>query len=183
MYEFKINNMKKYLLLFVLGLIVTSLSFGQKYGKTKFSIGAELGYAASNPFKAIPGNKGFGVGLGASAQVEHFFQESMSGVVSAGLISYSGRSAGGDVKNKAYTAIPILVGGNFYVGDRFHLGAQIGAGINSISGVSTTTFAYSPQIGYKFSRNEKPLDLTFKYDGYAAKNNFSAIGLRLSLIL
>ena len=175
--------MKKYLLLFVMALTVTTLSFGQKYGTTKFSVGVELGYATSNPFKAIEGNKGFGIGIGASAQIEHFFQESLSGVVSAGVISYSGRSAGGNINNKAYTAIPILLGGNLYVGDRLHLGAQVGAGLNSRSGVSSTTFAYSPQIGYKFSRNEKPVDLTFKYDGYAGKYTFGALGLRLSLIL
>ncbi len=175
--------MKKYFFLFVVGVTATTISFGQKYGKTKFSLGPEIGYATSNPFKAFPENKGFGVGIGASAQVEHFFQESLSGVLSFGIISYAGRASGSTDKNKAYTAVPILVGGNAYVGDRFHIGAQIGAGLNSLSGESTTTFAYSPQIGYKFSRNEKPLDLTLKYDGYAAKKSFSAIGLRLSLIL
>ena len=175
--------MKKYIILFALGITVTSLSFGQKYGKTKISIGPELGYATTNPFKDLSGNKGFGIGIGASAQVEHFFQESLSGVVSFGIISYSGRASGTTDNNKAYVAIPILVGGNAYLGDRFHIGAQIGAGINSLSGTSSTTFAYSPQIGYKFSRNEKPLDLTFKYDGYAANRSFSAVGLRLSLIL
>ncbi len=175
--------MKKYFLLFVVGLTATTFSFGQKYGKTKFSLGPEIGYATSNPLKALPNNKGFGIGFGASAQVEHFFQESLSGVVSFGIISYAGRSSGSTDKNKAYTAVPILVGGNAYVGDRLHIGAQIGAGLNSLSGTSATTFAYSPQIGYKFSRNEKPLDLTFKYDGYAGKQSFSAIGLRLSFIL
>ena len=175
--------MKKYFLLFIVGITATTFSFGQKYGKTKFSLGPEIGYAASNPLKALPNNKGFGIGIGGSAQVEHFFREALSGVVSFGIISYAGRSSGSTDKNKAYTAVPILVGGNAYVGDRFHVGAQIGAGLNSLSGTSSTTFAYSPQIGYKFSRNEKPLDLTIKYDGYAAKNSFSAIGLRLSFIL
>ncbi len=176
--------MKKHLLFFVMALTITTVTFGQKYGKTKFSLGAELGYATSNPLKsATINNKGFGLGLGASAQIEHFFQESLSGVVSAGLISYAGRSSGSTENNKAYLAIPILVGGNFYVGDRFHLGAQVGAGLNRQSGASITTFAYSPQIGYKFSRNEKPLDLTFKYDGYVGNSDFSAIGLRLSFIL
>lgn len=175
--------MKKHLLLFVLGLSAATFSFGQKYGKTKFSLGAELGIATSNPYKAIPNNKGWGIGIGASAQVEHFFRESVSGTAYFGWISYAGRSTGAEMNNKAYTAVPIRVGANFYVGDKFHLGAQIGAGLNKISGVSNTTFAYSPQIGYSFSRNEKPLDLTFKYDGYASKNNFSAMGLRLSFIL
>lgn len=175
--------MKKYFFLLVVGLTVTAVSFGQKYGKTKFSLGPEIGYATSNPLHDLPNNKGFGIGLGASAQVEHFFREALSGVVSFGIISYAGRSSGSTDNNKAYIAIPILVGGNAYVGDRFHIGAQIGAGLNSLSGTSSTTFAYSPQIGYKFSRNEKPLDLTIKYDGYAAKRSFSAVGLRLSFIL
>lgn len=176
--------MKKYFSLLVIGITVTTFSFGQKYGKTKISLGPEIGVATSNPFKkAQPQNKGFGLGIGGSIQAEHFFQESLSGVISFGIISYAGRSSGSNVKNKAYTAIPILVGGNAYAGDRFHIGAQIGVGLNSLSGMSTTTFAYSPQIGYKFSRNEKPLDLTLKYDGYAGKNSFSAVGLRLSFIL
>jgi hypothetical protein len=176
--------MKKYSFLLVLAICISTLSFGQKYGKTKISIGPEIGIATSNPLKKISSNnKGFGLGIGGSAQVEHFFQESLSGVASFGIISYTGRSSGSTTKNKAYVAIPILVGGNAYLGDRFHVGAQIGAGLNSLSGKSSTTFAYSPQIGYKFSRNEKPLDLTVKYDGYAGNNSFSAVGLRLSLIL
>lgn len=175
--------MKKHSFLFVLAISISTFSFGQKYGKTKISIGPEIGIATSNPLKDIPGNKGFGLGIGGSAQVEHFFQESLSGVASLGIVSYTGRSSGSTTKNKAYVAIPILVGGNAYLGDRFHVGAQIGAGLNSLSGASSTTFAYSPQIGYKFSRNEKPLDLTVKYDGYAGSNSFSAVGLRLSLIL
>lgn len=175
--------MKKYFLLFVVGITVTTFSFGQKYGRTKFSLGPEIGYALSNPYKDFPENKGFGLGVGASAQIEHFFRESLSGVVSFGIISYSGRSSGSRDNNKAYVAIPILVGGNAYVGDRFHIGAQIGVGLNSLSGDKVNTFAYSPQIGYKFSRNEKPVDLTLKYDGYVAKRSFSAVGLRLSLIL
>ncbi|MEO6681739.1 MAG: hypothetical protein ABIN48_02850 [Ginsengibacter sp.] len=174
--------MKKYLLFLAVCLSVSTISFGQKYGTTKFSLGPEIGIATSNPFKNT-NNKGFGIGAGASAQIEHFFQESISGVVSAGIVYYSGRSSGSTEKNKAYVAIPVLVGGNAFVGDRFHIGARIGAGLNSVSGISSTTFAYSPQIGYNFSRNEKPLDLTLKYDGYAGKYNFSALGLRLSFIL
>ena len=175
--------MKKYFFLLVVGLSATTFSIAQKFGKTKFSLGPEIGYATTNPYKSFPENKGFGIGVGGSAQVEHFFREALSGIVSAGIISYSGRASGSTDNNKAYLAVPIMVGGNAYVGDRFHVGAQIGAGLNSVSGNSTTTFAYSPQIGYKFSRNEKPLDLTIKYDAYAAKRSFSAVGMRLSFIL
>jgi len=176
--------MKKILLLTAIAFTISSVATAQREGKTRFSIGPELGIATYNPYKIDPDNKGFGLGIGASAEVEHFFRENLSGIFHVGIVSYSGRSTGSNTKNKAYTAIPVTVGGNAYLAHNFHAGVQIGVGINSVSGISATTFAYSPQIGYNFrSRNEKPLDLTLKYDGYAGGGNFSALGLRLSIFL
>jgi len=176
--------MKKLFLFSIIALGMSYTAMAQREGKTRFSIGPELGLATSNPLNAIPGNKGWGLGIGASVEVEHFFRQNLSGIFHAGFVSYAGRSSGSSTKNKAYTTVPITVGGNAYVGSNFHLGAQIGAGLNSMNGGSVTTFAYSPQIGYNFSnRNDKPLDLTVKYDGYAGHGGFSAIGLRLSLFL
>ncbi len=175
--------MKKIIVLTSIFLNISFLALAQREGKTRFSIGPELGIATSNPLEAVPGNKGWGLGIGASAQAEHFFQKNVSGTFYVGLVSYAGRSAGSNLKNKAYTVIPLKVGGNLYAGTNFHLGAQIGVGLNSESGTSVTTFAYCPQIGYNFSKNDHPLDLTLKYDGYAGHGNFSALGLRLSLIL
>jgi hypothetical protein len=174
--------MRKNVLFLIMALSITSISFAQKNGKTKFSIGPEIGWATANP-SSEPQNKGWGFGIGGSAQIEHFFQEQVSGAISFGIVSYAGRSSSATTKNKAYTAIPVKIGGNYYVGNKLHLGAQIGVGFNSLSGESITTFAYTPQIGYNFSRNEKPLDLTFKYDGYAGNGGFGALGIRLSLIL
>lgn len=176
--------MKKILLITAIVISATSVTMAQRDGRTRFSVGPEIGIAISNPMKVIPENKGWGLGLGVSAQVEHFFQENFSGVIYAGFMGYNGRSSGTSTKNKAYTAIPIRVGGNMYAGKNLHLGAQLGVGLNSLGGVSATAFSYSPEIGYNFrSRNDKPLDLTFKLDGYAGNMNFTAIDLRLSLIL
>ena len=176
--------MKKNLLITAIVVFATSVTFAQRDGRTRFSIGPELGIAISNPMKVIPENKGWGLGLGISAQVEHFFQQNFSGVIYAGFIGYNGRSSGTSTKNKAYTAIPIRVGGNMYAGNNLHLGAQLGVGLNSLGGVSSTAFAYSPEIGYNFrSRSNKALDLTLKMDGYAGNINFTAVGVRLSLIL
>ncbi|HET7118028.1 MAG TPA: hypothetical protein VFI29_16140 [Hanamia sp.] len=180
--------MKKIIILTSIFLTMSFWTMAQREGKTRFSIGPELGYATSNPLNSFPGNKGWGLGIGASAEVEHFFQESASGIFYIGILSYKGRSSGTDLNgvntnNKAYTVIPIRVGGNIYAGSRLHLGAQIGVGLNSRGGKGTTAFAYTPQIGYNFSKNDHPLDLTFKYDGYAGNGSFSALGLRLSLIL
>jgi hypothetical protein len=175
--------MKKIILLTAIALTTVSIATAQREGKTRFSIGPELGLVTSNPLKNISGNKGWGLGIGASAEIEHFFHQNLSGVAHIGFVSYAGRSSGTNTKNKAYTAIPVTFGGNAYAG-RLHLGAQIGLGFNSVSGSSQTTFAYSPQVGYNFrSKNDKPLDLTVKYDGFAGHGNFGALGLRLSLFL
>lgn len=176
--------MKRLSLVFTLLLITTTL-FAQRndrYGRTKFGIGPAIGVATSNPLKDVPDNKGWGLGAGGMIQVEHFFRHSFSGVVQSGIISFAGRSSGANTKNKAYTTIPVRVGANGYMGN-LHLGAQVGIGFNSRSGTAATGFAYSPQIGYNFSRNDLPLDFTLSYDGYAGNKGFSAMMLKLSLIL
>ena len=176
--------MKKIIILTTLTFLFTAVAMAQREGKTRFSIGPELGFATYNPLSDMSGNKGWGLGLGGSAEVEHFFKENLSGIFHIGFVSYSGRSSGPSTKNKAFNTLPITVGGNAYVGGNFHVGAQIGVGINSYNGASATSFAYSPQIGYNFrNKNGKPLDLTLKYDGYAGNGNFSALGLRFSLFL
>ncbi|MDP4285415.1 MAG: hypothetical protein Q8891_13395 [Bacteroidota bacterium] len=169
--------MKKMLLLAVIILASATFAMAQRENKTRFSAGPELGIATGMA------GKGWGLGLGLSGDIEHFFQENVSGDFYIGYISFAGKSAGVGIKNKNYTTIPIRVGTRYYVGNNLHFGAQLGVGINRIGGTSTTAFAYSPQIGYNFkSKNDKPLDLTFKYDGYAGNGDFSALGLRLSLI-
>jgi hypothetical protein len=182
--KLNLPTMKNIILSAVIFLMTSTLAFAQREGKTRFSIGPELGIATSNPLRADPQNKGWGLGIGGSAEVEHFFKQNVSGVFYVGFIGYNGRSTGNSVKNKAYTAIPFRIGSNLYAGHNFHLGAQVGVGINNIGGVGRTTFAYTPEVGYNFkNKNDKPLDLTFKFDGYAGHGGFSAIGLRLSLFL
>lgn len=174
--------MKYFILLFLAGFLSLN-GFAQRQGSTRFSIGPELGVAITNPKKVIPGNQGWGVGIGAGIDVQHFFQQNFGTLLYAGIVSYTGRSTGSDSKNKAYTAIPVRVGANYFIRN-LHIGAQLGVGFNKLGDVDATAFSYSPQIGYNFkSRNNKPLDLTLKIDGYAGNINFAAANLRLSLIL
>lgn len=176
--------MKKVIVFAALVLICGS-SFGQsadRFNTTKFSIGPTIGFAAHNPLKAVSGNKGWSLGAGGVLQLEHFFQENFSGVAQAGIISFAGRSSGPDTKNKAYTTVPVRFGANGYIGS-LHLGALMGIGFNSFNGSSATSFAYSPQIGYNFTRNNAPLDFTISYDGYAGHGGFSAFLAKLALIL
>ncbi len=173
------STMKNNFLL-ALSLIFSMTAFAQRQGITKIGIGPTIGWATSNPFHNLEGNKGWGLGAGGVATVEHFFKKNISGIAQAGIIAFAGRSNGSDSKNKGYTTIPIRAGANAYTGN-LHFGAQIGVGLNSFAGSSKTAFAYSPQIGYNFSRNDLPLDFTVSYDGYAGNGGFSALLFRLSL--
>lgn len=172
-------------LLTTLLVLITSGIFAQRYyreGSTKFSFGPVIGVAASNPLKDLPGNKGWGLGAGGMIQVEHFFRENLSGLGQFGLISFAGRAKDAQSKNKGYNTLPLRFGLNSYAGN-FHIGALVGVGLNSFGKSSKTAFAYSPQVGYNFLRNDVPLDLTAAYEGYAGHGGFSAFTLKLSLVL
>lgn len=171
--------MRKHFLLIVM-MLVTIGAYAQREGKTKIGIGPTIGWATSNPLHNIEGNKGWGLGAGGVVSVEHFFRKNVSGVAQAGIIGYAGRASGSSTKNKGYTTIPIRAGANVYAGN-LHVGALIGVGLNSFAGSGKTAFAYSPQIGYNFSRNDFPLDFTVSYDGYAGHGGFSALMFRLSI--
>ncbi len=177
--------MKKLFLIPVLLFTFSCVSMAQnkEVGTTKIQIGPVVGWATSNPLKDIPGNKGWGFGIGGELTVEHFYKPSVSGIAELGIMSFSGRSSstGSSTNNKSYKVIPLRAGANLYAGN-LHLGALIGIGFNSFDG-SKTAFAYSPQIGYNFSRKNTPLDLTVSFDGYAGHGNFSALMFKLSFIL
>ncbi len=171
--------MKNYFLL-ATTLVFSMTVLAQRQGKTKIGIGPTIGIATSNPLDHEAGNKGWGLGAGGVVTIEHFYKKNVSGEIQAGIIGFAGRSKGDDSKNKGYTTIPIRAGGNLYSGN-LHIGALIGVGLNSFGGSSRTAFAYSPQLGYNFSRNDLPLDFTVSYDGYVGNGGFSALLFRLSL--
>jgi len=170
--------MKKLFVLTAIAVCSSLMVKAQKDGITRFSLGPELG-VATGTFSNFAG-----LGIGATIQAEHFFQENISGTAIFGLVDYFGTSYDNNLKYKSTVILPLRVGGRYYIGDGFHLGAQIGLGF--VSGpLSSTGFAYSPQIGYNFKTNKgKSIDATFKYDGYAISGgSLSALGIRVAYVL
>lgn len=170
--------MRKLILLSFI-IILSSLTVSaQKNGTTRFSLGPEIGFATGT-FSNIAG-----FGIGAIIQAEHFYQENLSVTALFGFVDYFGASIPNtNTKYKSSLILPLRVGGRYYIGDGFHVGAQIGVGF--ISGASSSTgFAYSPQVGYNFRTSKgKAIDATFKYDGYAVSGgSLSALGVRLAYI-
>jgi hypothetical protein len=170
--------MKKLLFLTLLTLGLTIHASAQGIGKLKLSIGPELLFAAGD-FSTTNG-----LGIGATAQLEVYLKENLSVTGITGFNTFLGKSAGSGVKYKNATIIPIRVGGRYYVGLGFHLGAQVGVGFVNTAGVGSTGFAYSPQVGYNFKTLKgKAIDATLKYDGYAIKGgSIAAVGIRLAYV-
>jgi hypothetical protein len=172
------NIMRRLFVLTAIAVCSTLMAKAQKDGVTRFSLGPEIGIATGT-FSNIAG-----LGLGATIQAEHFFQENVSGTAIFGFVDYFGASYNNNLKYKSTLILPLRVGGRYYIGDGFHLGAQIGLGF--VNGYSTSTaFAYSPQVGYNFkTKKGKLIDATFKYDGYAVSGGtLSAVGIRVAYVL
>jgi hypothetical protein len=77
-------------------------------------------------------------------------------------------------KQPSVGLIPILVGPRYYATENFFVGAQIGLGILTGSGTSTSAFDYYPQIGY----NAEPVQVVLGYNGLSKNGEtLSHIGL------
>ncbi|HTB52225.1 MAG TPA: outer membrane beta-barrel protein [Ferruginibacter sp.] len=181
--------MKKTLILSILAICTSVVAIAQpEQGKFRFSIGPEVGYTTGTYAQS------WNLGAGASAQAEYFFRDDVSMTITAGYVGYLGSSVPGQpgLKYQAFNTIPVKAGIRFYMGESFHIGAQLGVGFLDNGDGHSTAFAYSPIIGYNFRTNsDKGIDVSIKYDGYAFDQNdfhngyggtFGAVGLRLAYI-
>jgi len=182
--------MKKTLILSILAICTSVVAIAQpEQGKFRFSIGPEVGYVVGTY------HANWNLGAGGSAQAEYFFTDHTSLTVMGGFVGYLGTTVPGypGYKYQAFNVIPVKAGIRFYAGESFHIGAQLGVGFMDNGAGHTTAFAYSPIIGYNFkTSNDKGIDFSIKYDGYAFNQNdfhnngyggtFGAVGLRLAYI-
>lgn len=165
----------KRIIVFTLLLFCTStLVFAQDQPTFKFSAGPEIGFATGS----FSNSHSFGIG--ATAQADISLQEHLYGTITAGVISYNGKSSEAGFKYKGTTIVPVRVGVKYFLAGGIYGGLQTGLGfINNGGG---TAFAYSPQLGYEFkTKSGKAVDATFKYDGYS-KNGIGALGFRLAYV-
>ena len=167
--------MKKLCAMVLIAIACTQSAFSQ--GGTTLSIGAEL--------LTTTGKSGdtWGIGIGGSAQGEHYFKDNISGLGYFGFNIFAGKTIPGssNLKYKGMTIIPVRAGIRYYITEGFHTGAQLGVGFMSY-GVSSTALAYSLQLGYNFNTKKgKAVDAALKYDGYSKSGGaFSALGIRLA---
>lgn len=149
--------MKKMILLFSFVAAVMAV-------KAQAPAGFQLG--AGPRLSLATGNFGdtHSLGLGAELQAEYGFSDQVTGVATTGYSSFFGRSvilSGQSVKYKAEGYIPLLAGIRYYFSGTFFGGAQVGLGVYSYNGNSTSGFNWQPQVGY----NSDKFQLVLNYSG------------------
>lgn len=138
----------------------------QQQGDFHFGVGLNLGL----PMGTFHNLSTFGIG--GRVMGEYNFTDQLTGVLTAGYTSFFGKTLtftdplGGSesFKNPSIGLIPIVVGPRFYPVDQFFVGAQVGIGILTGSGSSTSGFDYFPQIGY----NADQFQVILGYNGVSA---------------
>lgn len=174
--------MKKFkIALLGLSVLVGASSFAQsekkkESGGTTFSIGAEAALPIGKDLKDL---WSFGVGGSAKAAINVFDGGDVT--ISAGYISFMGKTIGG-VKVNALGTIPVKAGLRFKLGESFYGEPQLGYTIAKVSGTSGNLngFTYAAGFGYMASS----VDIGVRYEAWTkSENGVSAspsfIGLRV----
>ena len=165
LFEPKIIRMKKLLFLLCTTFLITSVTQAQ-HSAPIFSIGIE----PSLPIGTFGDISSFGIG--ASAQGEIRPSSNLGLTLNVGYISYTYKPAiGGSVG-----FIPVLAGAKYFFSPKVYGHAQLGASFPS--GGGSTSFTYSPGIGFQLS---KAVDALIKFTGMSSGGySYNSLGLRLA---
>jgi hypothetical protein len=166
--------MKKIMLFFAAFTITAATVNAQ--GGTSFSVGLEAALPVGD-FNDL----GYKMGIGGSVQMDYKVASDMALTVNAGYITFNNKTT---TPSFRFNMIPVLGGVKYWFSPKVYGSAQLGASFNSVkvnntSGNSTSTsFAYSPGIGFNISNN---IDLLVKYVGNSVNGgSFSTVGARLA---
>ncbi|MET3979342.1 hypothetical protein ACVW0P_001113 [Mucilaginibacter sp. UYNi724] len=168
--------MKKALLLLTVLCGISISSFAQSSKETgKFSIGFEAGLPLGDAKDVSD------LVIGGSLKYDHPIADK---TFITGSVGYNKFLSNDDAKSIGYKlyAIPVKVGVKYFFAESFYGEAQVGAAFvnESILGSSgnTTTFAYSPGIGYAFGGG---VDLGVRYEGWTKSGTtISQVSARLA---
>jgi hypothetical protein len=188
--------MKKLLLLVaVLALLGAMAGNVLAEGKMSAGIGADLALPLDSGFKDA-----YSIGFGATARGQYEFTPQISGMVTIGYLTFSGKDLGG-VKLDAASMVPIVVGAKYYFGEgnmRFYGAADIGFTIMSVSAsvptvsyggttyggsvsASSTEFTFQPQVGFESALGSGSTKLDVGVRAMIVSNAFS-LGARVGVL-
>jgi len=161
-YKPKFSIMKKLaLVLTVFTASIIGVKAQSSGSQGEFTFGA--GINAALPIGDFHLTHSFGVGV--HLQGEYAFTDQIKGVATTGYTSFFGKTIddgfGDKFKISSVGQIPVLVGARFYPQSSFFVGAQVGVGIFTGSGNSSSGFEYLPQVGYDAGQ----IQIIGAYDG------------------
>ncbi|MFD0764075.1 outer membrane beta-barrel protein [Mucilaginibacter lutimaris] len=168
--------MKKVLFLLTVLCGISISSFAQSSSESgKFSIGVEAGL----PVGKVKDYSNFAIG--GSLKYDHPIATGTFVTLSAGYNKFLSNDDAKTIDYKLY-AIPVKVGLRYFLAENFYGEAQLGAAFvnESVGGISgnTTTFAYSPGVGYNFGGG---VDLGVRYEGWSKSGTtVSQVAARLA---
>ncbi len=163
--------MKIKLTLIALAVLLSAKSFAQSANANpSLSIGLEVG---------IPASKGFSdyssVGIGGSAKLAIPVVTNGAVTLSAGYISFSGKTFSG-VKFPAFNTIPFKAGFRYRFPSNLYIEPQLGITSAKFKGGSSeTSFTYAINLGYIINNM---IDLSARYEALTKGGTTSFIGLR-----
>jgi hypothetical protein len=175
------------IILFASLFAVTTASAQSK----KFSL--SLGLEGGLPVGAM--GTGYSAAAGSSLRAQYNINEKISVFASGGGIAFLPKnlsSLGNSNSISAMLAIPIKVGGKYFLGKSFYGSAEIGTSINRIiaasasgggGGVTTfpsyTAMVYAPGIGVQFGG----FDFGIRYETHSKGGSSSFLGARFGFNL
>jgi opacity protein-like surface antigen len=180
--------MKKLILsvaILTLGVLSANAQRGSEDKTVKISIGAE----GALPMSDLKTTSKFG--FGGSAQAEFEVSDNIGVTLSAGYLTFSGKTISipvsfdpitmqpiyGPYKVPSVNIIPVLAGAKIYFTEKVYGSAQAGWSFFSAKGSSSANgFTYAPGIGFYVCPN---FDLLVKYQGSTKDGStISFLGLR-----
>ncbi|MCW3108765.1 MAG: hypothetical protein JWQ09_3271 [Segetibacter sp.] len=164
--------MKIKLTLIALAILLSAKSIAQSANANpSLSIGVEVGIPASKDFSDF-----WGVGIGGSAKVAIPVVTNGAVTLSAGYISFSGKTFGG-TKFPAFNTIPFKAGFRYRFPSNFYIEPQLGITSAKVKGAgsSESSFTYAINLGYIINNM---IDLSARYEALTKGGTTSFIGLR-----
>ncbi len=168
--------MKKFYILFIAIIILSSSLFAQKQG---ISIGGNVYFPVGNWAEVA------NIGFGGSVTYEHPLSRGISGVIYSGYTYF-----GGEAEGSSWTMVPLVAGAKFYLTPKMDwyiatlLGANFVTAKKTILGseisASSTEFLGNINFGYEIKTSGKgAVDISA---GFMYINQLSYFGARLAYI-
>ena len=163
--------------LFALAVMLSAKSFAQSANANpSLSLGLEVGFPVSKDF-----SDAFNAGVGGSAKLAIPVVTNGSVTLSAGFISFSGKTFGG-VKFPSWNLLPFKAGFRYKWPSNFYVEPQIGITSAKLKGAnnSESSFTVAGNLGYIIN---KIVDLSARYEAMTKGGTTSYIGLRGAFII